>query len=381
MAASLGVRVAVVCLAGTLAIVTTVAYGGDDRNDSSGTGTAGGLSGGAPDGDPRGGRGDATAGGTPTWTPSPNHAVENGGEDDRDGGSSSTSGAGSSGGSSGGGGPDGSGSAGGGGHIAGFGWLPWGPHSPNTERTPDPESLYDTLGEDPSRCAAVRDRTAENDEPAWKVLHGLAEACLAVQGEGGSWRRAAEDHAAVKDALTDCKGATAYSALGDLLRFHRQHPSTTVRLTASSPGSGESACDFEIVSVSVGDDHVAKPGDVARIRLRGTFFDKGELLSGQRVVFIGGTPVSFPGDQPDHASEPGDRMTFDAFVPTPHEQPSGHPRSVDVTVAYGDRPEQRATFKDAFTLVDPDVSPSPSPVVSSTTAPRTSPSPAPATRP
>ncbi|MGW1727289.1 hypothetical protein ACWCQK_30765 [Streptomyces sp. NPDC002306] len=377
MAASLGVRVAVVCVAGTLAILTTVASGDGrgHRNDSSDTGTSGGVSGaapdGGPDGHPSGGHGPTVTGGTPTRSPSPDPAGKDGDGDGSGGGSGSPAGSGTSGGAG----------SGGGGDVVGFGWLPWGPHSPNTGQTPDPGSLYDVLGEDPSRCAAVRDRTAGNDDPAWQVLHGLAEACLAVQGGDGSWRRAAEDHAAVGGGPADCKGATAHRVLGDLLRFHRRHPSTTVRLTGSSPDGGENACDFRIVSVSVGDDHEARPGEVARIRLRGTFFDKGELLSGERVVLIGGTPVSFPEDQPDHASEPGDSMTFDAFVPEPREQPPGHPRPVEVTVAYGDRPEQRATFRDAFVLVDPNASPSPSPVMSSTTAPRSSPPLAAAARP
>ncbi|MGW0955777.1 hypothetical protein [Streptomyces sp. NPDC002545] len=71
---------------------------------------------------------------------------------------------------------------------------------------------------------------------------------------------------------------------------------------------------------------------------------------------VAGIEVGFEGER-NYDAEPPDQLTFNVLVP--HTQPGTYPQSADVTVEYGDR----ATLKDAFTLVAPDPGsvPGPSP--------------------
>ncbi|MFC9076714.1 hypothetical protein ACFTY7_06655 [Streptomyces sp. NPDC057062] len=188
------------------------------------------------------------------------------------------------------------------------------------------------------------------------MIRGLAEACQAVQGQGGSWDTAAADYAAVQGRLTSCKGRAAYAVLGGVLQFHRQHPSITRKLKASTSVGDADACDFQIVSVDVGGDGEAQPCDTLTIKLAGIYFSKTELLdgSGYSSVTVAGVEVYFEGER-DYDAEPPDQLTFNVVVP--HAESGTYPQSVDVTVEYGDR----ATLKDAFTLVAPDPGSAPGP--------------------
>ncbi|MGV9608874.1 hypothetical protein ACWDR2_34835 [Streptomyces sp. NPDC003631] len=230
----------------------------------------------------------------------------------------------------------------------GPGWLPFGPHSPNTDTSSDPESVYDDLGEQPEACRETAAKIpAEPTDADWQVIRGLAEACQAVQGQGGSWATAAADYAAVHDRLTGCKGRAAYAVLGKVLQFHRQHPSATVKLKASTSG-GADACDLQIVSVDVGGDGEARPGDTITIKVGGIYFSKSELLEGTSgSVTVAGVPPILAED-PKYDAEPPDQLTFKVFVPD--AQSGTYPQSADVTVQYG----EQATLKDAFTLVAAD---------------------------
>ncbi|MEV1085379.1 hypothetical protein AB0I98_45395 [Streptomyces sp. NPDC050211] len=367
MAVSLGARISGLLIAGALAIATAAACGGD-RGDAAGGSGGGGasISGGVASGGEGEGGASGTGGpvgNTPMWGP-----------DGGDGGVGATGGTtGGSGGTNGSGGTSGSGSGdgssgghggstGGGGRVEAPGWLPQGPKSPDSDRTADPESVYDALGERPEKCGVTAGLIpAELPDDDWRVVRALAEACKAVQGQGGDWDTAAADYAALRGRLTGCKGRAAYAVLGDVLRFHRQHPSTTVRLTPSTD-KGSDVCDFRIVSVDVGGDGEAKPGDTITVRVGGIHFDKRELLSATGVVTVAGLPA-LPAPQQDHGPEPRDQLTFEVVVPVP--PPGTYPRNADVSIAYGGT----ATLDDAFTLVAPSTtgSASPSPVESSGT--------------
>ncbi|MBK6012220.1 hypothetical protein, partial [Streptomyces sp. MBT53] len=184
------------------------------------------------------------------------------------GGSNGTSGSGSSSGSGG----SGNTGGGGGGKIEGPAWLPPGPHSPNTNSKIDPEVVYDLLGENPASCADTAKQIPaglDGNNDNWRVLRGLAEACKAVQGQGGDWNLAASDYAALQGKLKGCKSSTAYSALGGILRFHGQHPSATVKLKASMAGGGGAVCRFRVDSVRADAHGTAKPGDTITVTVRG----------------------------------------------------------------------------------------------------------------
>jgi hypothetical protein len=226
--------------------------------------------------------------------------------------------------------------------VEGPAWLPPGPRSPNTDEAPDPASVYDTIGEDPSTCKATADAYKQKPGPEWQVIQGLAEACAAVQGRGGSWDKAAEQYALTQGKLTSCKGGTAYAVLGDILAFHRQHPSVTVKLKESTRGGGKAACDFRVASVNV---KQARPGDLIRIELSGIHFDKGDFLRRLpfSVIIAGRTADVSPNDQPEPG--PGDRMIVEVKVPAP--APGDYPKSADVKVEYG----VSDTLENAFTIV------------------------------
>ncbi|NNN38110.1 hypothetical protein HLK59_48990, partial [Streptomyces sp. S3(2020)] len=198
-----------------------------------------------------------------------------------------------------------------------------------------------TTSSAPTRCRSALDvipRTPADDE--WRLLRGLASACLAVQGRGGSWETAARDFAALAGKSDTCKGRAAYTVLGGLLDFHRRHPTATVRLQAASGAAP--ACAYAIAGVDAGDDGQARPGETVAVELAGTYFDHAELLRDGRV-FIDGRQLEGP---PVLASEAGDHLVLNVVVPVVE----GLPKAVDVAVRFGGV-EVRA--EDAFTVVAP----------------------------
>lgn len=249
-------------------------------------------------------------------------------------------------------------------------WLPPGPVSPNSDGAPDPAAVYDALRA-PDRCAdALKVIPAAPGNPAsadeWRVLRGLAAACLAVQGRGGDWGVAVAGHSGPEGEALSCKGRAARQILGGLLDFHRRHPNATVRLETSS--SSKAACVYGIGAVDTGGDGEAAPGDTVTIELRNTYFDHAEL---QRYgsVFIGGQRVAGP---PVLVPASGDRLVVSAVVPGPGPEagPSGSTGPavgpgpitgpVDVLVRYG---SAEAVKKGALLLVppEPDLDPDASP--------------------
>ncbi|MFC8516886.1 hypothetical protein [Streptomyces sp. NPDC057257] len=222
-------------------------------------------------------------------------------------------------------------------------WLPPGPVSPNGDPTPDPSSVYDQL-RDPGQCrAALSSIPPTSTDPEWRLLRALASACLAVQGQGGSWDTVTKEYAALTGKADTCKGRAAYAVLGGLLDFHRQHPSATVRLKASSGGAP--ACSYRVAGVAPAD---AEPGDVVDVNLRGTYFDPAELLRFGSVL-IGGKQVPVP---PVLKSAAGDELVLSVVVPPLDD----YTKKADVVVRYG---AAEARLPDVLTVGSPAVLPSP----------------------
>ncbi|MEU3946917.1 hypothetical protein [Streptomyces sp. NPDC029526] len=231
----------------------------------------------------------------------------------------------------------------------------------------DPASVYDLL-RTPDRCAdalragaapagAGADATPDDE---WRVLGALARACLAVRGVGGGdWGEAAREHAALAGRPLGCKGRAAYAVLGGLLEFHARHPGATVRPV--SPSRGGAACDFRVVSVDVGGDGEARPGEAVMVEVDGVFFDPAEFLREGGVsvdgVSVGSAPVRDPAAPGPLVAEtgPAGRLTL-AF-----RLPAGVPAApaVDVVVGYAD---VRAVRERAFAVVEPPAPAAPSPV-------------------
>ncbi|MFJ8535064.1 hypothetical protein [Streptomyces sp. NPDC093591] len=202
-------------------------------------------------------------------------------------------------------------------------WLPPGPDSPDVDGTPDPASVYDLL-RSPTECrAALQVIPRTRAEAEWTPLRGLATACLAVQGQGGDWKQAARDHAALADKADTCKGRAAYAVLGSLLDFHRRHPGAVVRLKPSASGT-PAACGYRIAGVDTGGDGEARPGEAIGIELADTYVDHAELLPNVSVS-VGGQQG--PG-VPVLRSESGDRLVLSVVVPVLE------PGAVEVTVRY-----------------------------------------------
>ncbi|MGW3286206.1 hypothetical protein ACWDR3_16380 [Streptomyces sp. NPDC001002] len=231
-------------------------------------------------------------------------------------------------------------------------WLPPGPRSPDEDGIVDPSGVYDRLTA-PDQCRAGLDLIPQATDPQWRLLRGLASACLAVQGgRGGSWDTAAQDYAALAGTADTCKGRAAYAVLGGLLDFHRRHPAATVRLKASEGAAP--ACTYEVSGTETGGDGEVLPGEMVGIELRGTYFEHVELLR-YGSLFIGGAQV--PGPLVT-VSQSGDKLVLAAVVPGF----DGYPRKVDVVVRYGDT---EARLPDAFTVVSPGGVPSVGPDPSS----------------
>ncbi|MEV5729669.1 hypothetical protein AB0N50_28300 [Streptomyces pharetrae] len=352
MRASLGTRLAGLLLTGSLSLLAAAcADGGNGSSNggqggNGGTSVAGGVSGGREEGDSEGPEGSGgsgttgdsngsdsggkgTGGALPTWRATDDGSGGTSGDGDgekgRDGGQEN--GGGDDGGGHNSGGDNAGGGNGGGGneHSDGPAWLPPGPHSPNTEGQADPESVYDVLRA-PSRCQDALDVMPDSPPDAdWRILRGLAQACLAIQGGGGNWETAALDYSAVADQLRTCKGRAARQTLAGLLDFHRRNPEATASLE-NAPG-GTAACAFRITSVDAGGDTMAKPGDTIRITLQGTYFDHGELLR-DGWVRIGRAPQDH---SPGFVSEDGDKLVLSTVVP---ELPASPTESFDVVVHY-----------------------------------------------
>ena len=227
-------------------------------------------------------------------------------------------------------------------------WLPSGPRSPDEDGIADPSSVYDRLTA-PDQCRAALDLIPQVTDPRWRLLRGLASACLAVQGgRGGSWDTAAHDYAALAGHADTCKGRAGYAVLGGLLDFHRRHPAATVRLKASAGAA--SACAYRVAGTDTGGDGGVLPGEMVGIELSGTYFEHVELLR-YGSLFIGGVQVPGPLVM---VSEAGDKLVLAAVVPGLDD----YPRPVDVVVKYGGT---EARLADAFTVVSPGALPSLSP--------------------
>ncbi|MEU6350274.1 hypothetical protein ABZ896_13185 [Streptomyces sp. NPDC047072] len=276
----------------------------------------------------------------PTWRPS----------DDAGGGGAGGGGGSSGGGSGGGGGGSGSGGSSSGGSGPGPvekpNWLRPGPRSPNTEQSPDPEFIYDELGRKPGECAAtlgIIESQPDKADPAWQVLSGLAHVCLAVQGQsGGTWDKAAEHYAAAKGGADTCKGQAAYAVLGDLLRFHRQHPSATDELSGSDQTGGKAVCTFRIVKATPAE---VKAGDQITVQVSGAPFSPEDLVSVSVGNFLVGGAQPPDGLTFVEGSQSKDRFSFTTTVPSF----ATYPRIVDVWMKYG----VEDTLEKAFTVVDP----------------------------
>ncbi|MFI7414149.1 hypothetical protein ACIBU0_36435 [Streptomyces sp. NPDC049627] len=224
-------------------------------------------------------------------------------------------------------------------------WLPAGPDSPNADGIPDPASVYDLLRA-PAECRTALNLVPRTPaDPEWTLLRGLATACLAVQGEGGSWEQAARDHAALADGAGTCKGRAAYTVLGGLLDFHRRHPGATVRLKPPSRGT-PAACAFRIAGVDTGGDGEARPGEAIGIELADPYVDHAELLPGVSVS-VGGQQV--PG-VPVLTSRSGDRLVLSVVVPVLEPGP------VEVTVRCAGT---EVRLPAAFRVAAPEVVPEP----------------------
>ncbi|CAM5230870.1 hypothetical protein [Streptomyces aurantiogriseus] len=236
--------------------------------------------------------------------------------------------------------------------VTALAWLPPGPLSPDADHQPDPTSVYDLL-RTPDTCAdALRmiPRPPVGDD--WRVLRGLAHACLAVQGRGGSWKVAERDHAALTGTVNTCKGGAAQRVLAGLIAFHRARPSGTARLT-SAPDTAAPACSYGIHAVDAGEDGEARPGETIRVELRGTYFDHAELLR-EGTVLVGGRPVSglslaVPGTGAAAGVEQGDGLVLAVVVPA---LDAAYPQSVDVVVRYA---AVEAVKEAAFRVVGPGV--------------------------
>ncbi|GGT37253.1 hypothetical protein GCM10014713_33750 [Streptomyces purpureus] len=241
----------------------------------------------------------------------------------------------------------------------GLSFLPPGPGAPNTEKAPDPESVYDLLRDRPRDCGAARreipddpedfEGTGHSEPKAWDVLRGLAEACMAIQGKGGSWQEAARAYEGVPGGRpATCKGRAAYEVLGRLLRWHREHPGATTTLRKPSGGGSAPACRWHIVRLDAGGDAVARPGETVRVEMRGAYFDYGDAYKGV-VVHLGGRNV----DMTEPLWMSGDRMTVTFRVP--EGTPPGR-RTVRVLGTYPAAVERILTIESA----EGPVSPSPS---------------------
>ncbi|WP_460063865.1 hypothetical protein [Streptomyces sp. YKOK-I1] len=339
MAVSLGTRVSALLFVGAIAVATAAvtdpggtAARGAARADVSG-GTAGGPGG-------SGAFSDGPVAETPPVSPSPGPSALGSGGTEADtsaprapGGSRAPS-------------PGGSTTA----APAAPAWLPPGPVSPDTDHRPDPDSVYDLL-RSPDRCRdalTLISRTSPLGDD-WKVLRGLAHACLAVQGrESGGWAAAERDRAGLTGVPDTCKGRAARRVLDGLLAFHRSRPSAVARPRAV-PATATPACAYAIASVDVGGDGEARPGDPLRIELRGTYFDQAELLRAGTVL-VGGRPTGGP----LHAvTRSGDGLVLATVVPDLGLGAAQGSVGVTVSVRYA---TTEAVRVNAFRVPGPEVS-------------------------
>ncbi|MFP3992729.1 hypothetical protein U9R90_35680 [Streptomyces sp. E11-3] len=306
-------------LAATLAVLLAAACG---------SGGGGGAQGGQ-----EGGTDGATNKKTPTWTPPDN------------GSGRSTGSSGSTGSTNGNGGKNGK--------PPELIWLPIGPRDPNTDQAHDPESVYDLL-QAPHDCATARvpieqeAKRAEDRGKAldnrWRVLRGLMAACLAAQGQGGSWDTAAADYAIVKGRTPDtCKGRAALSTLRELVGFHDTYPQATTRLVV--PSSGGQACALRITGVSADGSTTVRPGNEALIELSGAYFNAPDANA---FVTVGGKDLDA---QPRRLPRNGDRLAYAFEVP---ELGAGYPKTVDVVISVGG---VTLTERGALTVEEPEPEP------------------------
>ncbi|MXM65860.1 hypothetical protein GR925_21000 [Streptomyces sp. HUCO-GS316] len=155
-------------------------------------------------------------------------------------------------------------------------WLPWGPKSPTTQTTTDARHAYDLL--QAGRCQEAMDLVHSwgSDRLSWRVIEGLAGACLATQGRQDGWDIAVAAHEKLSRAGYQpdpgwCKEGDAYATLKRLTAFHRDHPKGRVRLVENAPGV--MACDSGVTGVSFyGGGEQVGPGD--QVTVDGTWPSK-----------------------------------------------------------------------------------------------------------
>jgi hypothetical protein len=115
-----------------------------------------------------------------------------------------------------------------------------------------------------------------SDRLSWRVIEGLAGACLATQGRQDGWdiAVAADEKLSRAGYQPDpgwCKEGDAYATLKRLTAFHRDHPKGRVRLVDNAPGV--MACDSGVTGVSFyGGGEQVGPGD--QVTVDGTWPSK-----------------------------------------------------------------------------------------------------------
>ncbi|WP_340381896.1 hypothetical protein U5640_35550 [Streptomyces sp. SS7] len=340
MAVSLGTRVSALLFVGAIAVAAAAVTdpGGPAPRVGPRTNVSGGTAGG-PDGGPDGAFSDGPVAETPPLSPSPGPSALGSGGAEADTRAPRTPGVSRT--------PSPSGTTTA--AAAAPAWLPPGPVSPDTDHRPDPDSVYDLL-RSPDRCRAALaqiPRASVGDD--WKVLRGLAHACLAVQGrESGGWAAAERDRAALTGAPDTCKGRAGQRVLDALLAFHRSRPSAVAR-PAAAPATAAPACAYGVASVDVGGDGEARPGDPIRIELRGTYFDRAELLRAGTVL-VAGRPAAGPLRA---VTRSGDRLVLATEVPDLGLGPAQGSVGVTVSVRYA---TTEAVRVNAFRVPAPEVS-------------------------
>ncbi|MCF2434850.1 hypothetical protein LV779_09370 [Streptomyces thinghirensis] len=349
MGVSLGTRVAGLCLAGTVAVVAASCVAGEAGPPSGGrdVSVAGGLSNGGPDGTPRRAAGSSEP--APSWRPDgsggpvgapvpdrpsqpppPTLAVPTPTpRSDRPAKDDGTP-------------PP---------HRPRL--APARPRLPDTDAVPDPAGLYDRLRTPATGCADVL-RTIPPLPPTddWRLLRGLANGRLAVQGRGGSWGTAARDHAELAGRPDGCKGRAAYAVLTGLAAVprttSRRHGAARER-TGRCPGVR--AYGIAAVDAGPGRNRPARRGDPDRaarhvLRPRRAAPRRRRVRRrGERAGPLHRTPrvTARPPAPHRHASRP---------CPPPPERRS--------TCASGTGGTEVAR-EGAFTLAAPDLTPSASP--------------------
>ncbi|QEV21453.1 hypothetical protein CP975_31430 [Streptomyces alboniger] len=239
---------------------------------SGGSGADGGATGATGGSGAGGGSGSGGSGTTgEAWQTGGSDGEGDGGKHGKSNGSGSRNGKGDSAGTG-----SGKGDGKGGGNPPG--WLPWGPKSPNTDITPEPDSVYDDLQRGECRkpyeiATDPAQQTGNRASPeAWRVIEGLAGICKAARGERDGLSIATKAEARLRasgyrpSGVSElCKDEDAFGVLRRFVAYYRQHPGERVVLRPAP--SATRACENRL---SVSEDSVGPGGT---IHLSGTWPD------------------------------------------------------------------------------------------------------------